>query len=224
MKAFHFAAMAFALLAGCGPWSTSPPATCDAYSCPSTWTDTSGVTPYADFLIDAGAAIELPQTTLGITTNGQGDWVLAWQGDRFAHQFHGTVYCSATCQIAYARFDGAYPGDSAQITAPNRIDFQGVTNAAVPQNLLIRMVPAQGVSFDLYIDNKPAIYDVVFPSNGYLATTDAMPFTLWPSTLPRPRDSKMDKAPSFVAKPPKDGVERVITVAAPPANSQSADK
>ena len=84
------------------------------------------------------------------------------------------------------------------------------------------MLPAHGVSFDLYIDNQPAIGDVVFPSNGYLATTDKMPFTLWPSTLPR--DTKTDKAPSFVAKPPKDGVERVITVAAPQGDSQQADK
>ncbi|HND12262.1 MAG TPA: hypothetical protein PLY80_17605, partial [Pseudomonadota bacterium] len=83
MKALHFAAMAFALLAGCGPWSTSSH-TCVGHSCGSTWSGGGGLptTQYSTFIIDAGAAIQLPQTTLGITTNGTGDWVLAWQGER----------------------------------------------------------------------------------------------------------------------------------------------
>lgn len=222
MKALHFAAMAFALLAGCGPWSTSSH-TCVGHSCGSTWSGGGGLptTQYSTFIIDAGAAIQLPQTTLGITTNGTGDWVLAWQGDTYAHQFHGSITCPTSCQIAYARFDNAYPGDSAQITGTNQIVFQGVTNAAVPQNLLFRMTQ-QPVTFDLYIDNQPAIGEAVFASQGALSTTDTMPFSLVSSNVAY--EGKTDRAPSFVSKPPQDGVERVTTVAAPPASSQSVDK
>ena len=162
-----------------------------------------------------------PKTLLGITTNGTGDWVLAWQGDTYAHQFHGSITCPTSCQIAYARFDNAYPGDSAQITGTNQIVFQGVTNAAIPQNLLFRMTQ-QPVTFDLYIDNQPAIGEAVFASQGALSTTDTMPFSLVSSNVAY--EGKTDRAPSFVSKPPQDGVERVTTVAAPPASSQSVDK
>ncbi len=223
MKIQSLAAMAFALLAGCGPWSSGPRQCTGSYGCGNTWSGGGGLptTQYSTFVIDAGAAIQLPQSTLGITTNGQGDWVLAWQGDRYAHQFEGSITCPAGCQIAYARFDNAYPGDSAQITAQNQIAFNGVTNAAVPQNLLFRLT-AQPVTFDLYIDGQPAIGATVFASEGALSTTDSMPFSLVSSNVAF--SGKTDKAPAHVPKLPEDGVERVITVAAPPVSSQSVDK
>jgi len=222
MKIQSLAAMAFALLAGCGPWSSTRHQ-CTGYNCGSTWTGGGGLptTQYSTFVIDAGAAIQLPQRTLGITTNGQGDWVLAWQGDAFAHQFEGAITCAPGCQIAYARFDNAYPGDSATITAQDQIIFNGVTNAAVPQNLLFRMTH-EPVTFDLHIDGQPAIGEVVYASQGVLSTTDSMPFSLVSSNLAY--SDKIDKAPEFVSKPPKDGVERVITVSAPPVSSTSVDK
>ncbi|HND13117.1 MAG TPA: hypothetical protein PLY80_21905, partial [Pseudomonadota bacterium] len=75
---------------------------------------------------------------------------------------------------------------------------------------------------DLYIDTQPAIGEAVFASQGALSTTDTMPFSLVSSNVAY--EGKTDRAPSFVAKPPQDGVERVTTVAAPPASSQSVDK
>jgi hypothetical protein len=222
MKALHFAAMALALLTGCGNWTTSSH-TCVGRSCGSTWNGGGGLptTAYTTFVIDSGAAIELPQATLGITTNGQGGWVLAWQGDRYQRQFNGTITCPTMCSISYARFDGAYPGDSAQITGSNQIAFQGVTSAAVPQNLLFQM-SHQPVTFDLYIDGHPAIGTVVFASQGVLSTTDTMPFSLVSDN--EAYVGKTEKAPSFVAKPPKDDTERSITVAAPPLDEKKQDK
>ena len=223
MKIQQLAAMAFALLAGCGPWSTSSHQCTGAYGCGGVWTGGGGLptTQYSTFIVDAGAAIQLPQATLGITTNGSGDWVLAWQGDRYARQFEGSITCPAGCQIAYARFDNAYPGDSAQVTAQNQIVFNGVTNAAVPQNLLFRMT-AQPVTFDLYIDGQPAIGSTVFASYGALSTTDTMPFSLVSSNAAY--SGKTEKAPAHAPKVPEDGVERVTTVAAPQGDSQQADK
>ena len=220
MKVQLFATMAFALLAGCGPWSSS---TCVGRQCGRNWTGGGGLPPsqYESYVIDAGAAIELPQATLGITTNGQGDWVLAWQGDAYQRQFEGSITCPASCQISYARFDGSFAGGSAQITGTNQIAFDGVTSAAVPQNLLFRM-SQQPVTFDLYIDGQPAIGATVFASYGVLSTTDSMPFSLVSSNVAY--SGKTDKAPAFAPKLPKDGVERVITVAAPPVSSKSEDK
>ena len=68
MKVQLFATMAFALLAGCGPWSSS---TCVGRQCGRNWTGGGGLPPsqYESYVIDAGAAIELPQATLGNTTH-----------------------------------------------------------------------------------------------------------------------------------------------------------
>lgn len=222
MKAMHFAAMAVALLAGCGNWHTTSH-TCVGRGCGTTWNGGGGLPPssYTTFVIDAGAAIELPQATLGITTNGQGGWVLAWQGDRYPRHFTGSISCPAMCSVSYARFDGAYPGDSAQVVGGNQIVFEGVTNAAVPQNLLFQM-SHQPVTFDLFIENQPAIGSVVFASEDVLSTTDTMPFSLVSDNVAY--TGKTDKAPSFVAKPPKGDAEHVITVAAPPLNETKLDK
>ena len=91
----------------------------------------------------------------------------------------------------------------------------------MPQNLLFRM-SQQPVTFDLYIDGQPAIGATVFASYGVLSTTDSMPFSLVSSNVAY--SGKTDKAPAFAPKLPKDGVERVITVAAPPVSSKSEDK
>jgi hypothetical protein len=213
MRNLMFAALA--LLAGCGGSYRDP-----YYRPTSTpYQGTPGPLPVGTtFIIDANAAIELPQTTLGITTNGRA-WILAWQGDAYPHQFQGSITCPVGCQFEYARFDNAYPGDSAQLTALNQIAFQGVSNAAVPQSLLFS-ANAQPITFDLYIDGQPAIADVVFPSEGRLATTDVMPFSLQSDNAAF--SGTVKRAPEFVAKPPKDGqAESIVTISPPKAEQNT---
>jgi hypothetical protein len=222
MKTLVLSALALSLVgvAGCGGSRHR----CNGYNyqCPGTYTPTPGQPPVSDpntFLIDAGAAIELPQATLGITTNGR-DWVLAWQGDAYPRQFHGAITCAVGCVITGARYDNPGPGDTAVVTAQNQLQFTGYTDAIAPQNLVFSAT-GQPMTFDLYIENTPAVGRVVFPSQGYLATTDAMPFSLISSNATG-FAKKIDRAPQFVPKPPEDGqAEHIITVSAPTPKTEA---
>lgn len=225
MRTLVLSALALSLVgvSGCGRHR------CDGYTyqCPTTYTPTPGQPPLSDpntFVIVPGAAIELPQATLGITTNGR-DWVLAWQGDAYPRQFHGAITCAVGCVITGARYDNPGPGDTAVLTAQNQLQFTGYTDAIAPQNLVFSAT-AQPMQFDLYIENTPAVGRVVFPSvddynRGYLATSDVMPFSLISSNATA-FSKKIDKAPQFVPKPPEDGqAEHIITVRAPTPKTEA---
>jgi hypothetical protein len=172
-----------------------------------------------DYLIDAGSAVSPPLGTFAITTNGQGDWILGWQGDAVQHSFTGNVYCPVGCDLS-AVFTNALPGDSVNTVADNHVGFDAVTDASVRQALNISTNPTAGpenpVTFDLYIDGVPAIDPyVVFPSGGQLATSEIMPFNLVPSTAVFA--DKADLAPLF--KMPKEKAGQTFTLQAPPPRS-----
>lgn len=207
-----------AAISGCGRSSR-----CGGYGyqCSAPITPPPGQPAYTDpntFLIDANAAIELPQATLGITTNGR-DWVLAWQGDAYPRRFEGAITCAVGCVITGARFDNPGFGDSVALTAQNQLQFDGYTDAIAPQNLVFSAT-AQPMQFDLYIEGTPAVGRVVFPSQGYLATTDVMPFSLVTSNVGF--NKKIERAPEFVPRPPEKGqAEHIITVRAPAPKTEA---
>src|SRR5262245_23033329 len=73
------------------------------------------------FQIDRGASVQLPANAYGITTDGNG-WVAAWQGDRAARNFTGSICLPLGCVFEYARFDNATLGDSVS-TDGNCLNF-----------------------------------------------------------------------------------------------------
>ena len=108
------------------------------------------------------------------------------------------------------------------LTAQNQLQFTGYTDAIAPQNLVFSAT-GQPMTFDLYIENTPAIGRVVFPSQGYLATTDTMPFSLISSNAAFGK--KTERAPQFVPKPPEDGqAEHIITVRAPTPKTEAGSQ
>jgi hypothetical protein len=215
MKKLSLAALVF--LAACGVRSSS------SYYGPRTYSggglppDPPGVPSSApDYLIDSGAAVQPPFGTYAITTNGQGDWILGWQGDNTQHQFTGDIYCPVGCDMT-AVFTNALPGDSIRTIANNHVGFDGVTGPEIRQAMNISTFATGGpdspVTFDLYIDGRPAINPyVVFSSGRQLATSDLMPFNLVPDTAVFA--DQADLAPLF--KMPKDKEGKTFTLPAPP--------
>jgi hypothetical protein len=178
---------ALALLAGCGfgggsRWRSGTTYTGAQPSFPT------AVSSAPDYWIDAGASIAPQIGTYGITTNGQGDWIIGWQGDAYKRRFTGNVYCEVGCDIDSATFLNALPGDVVTTVANNHIGFDAVTDASVRQQLNIALVQAPGqrpwaITFDLAIDGVPAVDPyTVFSSGGQLATTQVMPVSLIPNT------------------------------------------
>src|SRR5262245_36940762 len=94
--------IALALLAGCSFRGTT------TYHSGNTYTGTLPPSPVPgnppDYLIDANYPLTPPIGVYGITTNGQGDWYIEWQGDSGTHNFQGDVYCPAGCDIVIAKF------------------------------------------------------------------------------------------------------------------------
>ena len=169
-----------------------------------------------DYLIDAGAGVQPPLGTYAITTNGQGDWILGWQGDQVQHHFTGDVYCPVGCTLT-ALFDMALPGDSVNTIANNHVGFDAVTDASVRQSLSIATTSTGGpevpMTWVLFIDGHPAVNPyVVFSSAGRLATSDISPFNLVPSTYVQAKDAEL--APMF--KMPKDKEGKTFNLPAPP--------
>lgn len=172
MKKLLLVALALPLLVGCGRYrqprsyaGTIPPAN------PTFPASTP------DYLIDAGAGVEAPLGTYQITTNGE-DWILGWMGDGLAHRFTGDVYCPVGCTFEYAVFDNLMLGDAVSNVANNHLGFDAVTDHTVRQQLTFG-APLQPITFNLYIDGRPAInQEVYFPSGGYAAYADVMPFNL----------------------------------------------
>ena len=170
------------------------------------------------FVIDAGAGGVADPDTYGITTDGN-VWRLTWLGDSYPHRFRGTIVCPAGCQFSYARFDNAYPGDTVVIDG-DQVTFDAVTDAAVPQTLDLA-APLQPLTYDLYIDNQPAIGAVVFQSQDVRSTTDVMPFALYSDNAGFSVGHKTSLAPQFISQLPKDAAGRTVMVA-PPAPASSA--
>jgi hypothetical protein len=215
MKKLSLAALVF--LAACGIRGGS------TYQGPRTYSgnlppDPPGVpTSTPDYLIDSGAGVNPPFGTFAVTTNGQGDWILGWQGDAGTHHFTGDFYCPVGCDLA-AVFANALPGDSVNTIANNHVGFDAVTDASVRQSLNISTIARSGpenpVTFDLFIDGRPATNPyVVFSSGGQLATSDIMPFNLVPDTAVFAEQA--DLAPLF--KMPKDKEGKTFTLQAPPS-------
>lgn len=225
MKKLSLAALVF--LAACGIRSSSSYYGPRGYQGNPLPPDPPGVPPSTpDYLIDAGAAVQPPLGTYAITTNGQGDWILGWQGDAVQHHFTGDIYCPVGCDMA-AVFANALPGDSIRTIANNHVGFDAVTDASVRQAMNIANNATSGpdspVTFDLYIDGRPAINPyVVFSSGGQLATSDLMPFNLVPSTAVFAEQA--DLAPLY--KKPKEMGDKTFTLQAPPprVGSSTASK
>ena len=176
MNKLLLAALALPFLVGCGLRSSR-------YSQPRGYTGTippanptfPASTP--DYLIDAGVDVESPLGTYAITTNGQ-DWILGWQGDGLAHRFTGDVYCPAGCTFEYAVFSNLTLGDSISNLANNHLGFDAVTDHSLRQGLTFGS-PLQPITFNLFIDGRPAVQqEVYFPSGGYSAYADVLPFNL----------------------------------------------
>lgn len=213
---------ALVLLAGCGVSSRSSYRNGSNYVPPSGTTlppsppEVPPSTP--DYLIDANADVgNVPFTTYAITTNGV-DWILGWEGDAVAHSFTGDVYCPVGCKFEYAQFQNALPGDSVNSIADNHIGFDAQTDANVRQVLLFA-APLQPITFDLFIDGRPAadqsVNGVVFPSGGQLATSYISPFNLVSSNAQFA--DQADLAPLFT--PPKDKGSATFSLRAPAPRS-----
>jgi hypothetical protein len=188
-------ALSLAAVAGCGNYSSSR---CGGYRYQCT-------APVAtnQYLIDAGAAFDLPENAIGIATDGIG-WTVTWQGDSFPRRFSGSVSCPPGCVITQATVPPA---------AQNQIVFDDVSVAFDPGSFSFR-ANLQPVTFDLYIDGVPAVGNSVFVSRGLLSTTEFMPFHL--ATQGSFVANKELKAPLFVPKPPEeDRAESVVSVRAP---------
>lgn len=216
---------ALALLAGCGGGGRVSYGNGRNYVPPSGTTlpprnpEVPVTTP--DYLIDANADVgNVPLTTYAITTNGV-DWILGWQGDAFAHSFTGDVYCPVGCKFEYAQFQNALPGDSVNSIADNHIGFDAQTDANVRQVLLFA-APVQPITFDLFIDGRPAadqsVNGVVFPSGGQLATSYISPFNLVSDNAQFSAQAEL--APLFT--PPKDKGSATFTLRAPAQRSEAA--
>lgn len=215
---------AIALLAGCGSGRVSyyhgsnyvPPS---GTQLPPSPPEVPQGTPA--YLIDANADVgDVALSTYAITTNGT-DWILGWQGDVQAHNFHGDVYCPVGCKFEYAHFQNALPGDSVNSIADNHVGFDAVTDANVRQVLLFA-APLQPITFDLYIDNVPAAspdYNaVVFPSGGQLATSTISPFNLVSSNAQFADQAEL--APLYTR--PKDKGTESFTLRAPAPRTEAA--
>src|SRR5262245_28577191 len=111
----------------------------------------------SDYAIDSGAAISPPLGRYGLTTNGDGDWILAWTSDIGSKHFTGDVYCPVGCDLN-AVFQNALPGDSINTLANNHVGFDAVADASVPQQLNIATngLTQNPLTLDLYIDGVPA--------------------------------------------------------------------
>lgn len=197
MNKLLLAALALPFLVGCGLRSSR-------YSQPRGYTGTippanptfPASTP--DYLIDAGADVDSPLGTYAITTNGQ-DWILGWQGDGLAHRFTGDVYCPAGCTFEYAVFDNLTLGDTISNLANNHLGFDAVTDHSLRQQLTFGS-PLQPITFNLFIDGRPAVQqEVFFPSGGYAAYADVMPFNLVSSNATFA--AAADLAPEATLKP-----------------------
>ncbi len=201
---------ALALLAGCGFHSSSH----YDYGYPSPPVQTYPGQPagVSAFIVDAGAGVVADPNTFGITTDGN-VWRLTWLGDAYPRHFFGTVTCPAGCQFGYARFVNAYPGDSVTVQG-DRVTFDAVTNAAVPQTLDLQ-APLQPLTYDLFIDDYEATGAVVFQSQGIRSTTDVMPFALYSDNAGFKTEGKTTVAPQFISQLPKGDTSRTVMVAAP---------
>lgn len=213
MNKLLLAALTLPLLVGCGRRYYQP----NPYQC----TVNCGTLPVeaTSFLIDAGAGVDSGYGYFAVTTNGEGDWYIGWQGDGLAHRYTGDIYAPSTARIAQAVFTNANIGDSVNQVAPNHFGFDAVTDHSVRQTLQISTLPINGaeqpMAFDLYIDGQAAIGAVVFPSGGQVGTTDRMPFSLV-------SDNAAFSADAEIAPEAKKQVGVVTTLAAPVARPSQA--
>lgn len=130
----------------------------------------------APFPIDPGVGVQLYADSYAITTNGT-DWILAWTGDVDFHEFYGEMISPDGSTLAITGSDGLYAGDTVDQVDVNRVAFDGITDGNNVQLVQVS-ANAQPVRFNIYIDGVPAVYAVVFPSGGFEATSDIMPFDL----------------------------------------------
>ena len=189
--------LAFALptLVACGPVGYRHGRTYNNGTVPAAY---PGYDSAPDYLIDAGAGVDSPIGTYAVTTNGR-DWYLGWQGDGLAHRFTGNVYCPVGCTFENPRFDNLMVGDTVTSIANNHLGFDAVTDYTGRQFLSFGAA-LQPITFDLAIDGHPAInQEVFFPSGGYVAYADIMPFNLVSSNATFA--SGADLAPEAVLKP-----------------------
>jgi hypothetical protein len=192
-------ALSLAAAAGCGGSYYSNPQ-CGSYSYPCQEVYDSN-----HYIIDAGAALELPQNAIGIATDGVG-WTVTWQGDRFARRFQGTISGPPGSVITQS---------TVPPSGPNQIIFDDVSVALDPGTIQFR-INAQPVLFDLYIDGAPAVGNTVFVSGGDLGTTNYMPFYLSTTRISRTFGKDATVAPQFTPKAPEEGQAETTFTVRPP--------
>lgn len=191
-------ALSLAAAAGCGgSYYSNQQCGSYRYPCPEVYDSNH-------YIIDAGAALTLPQNAIGIATDGIG-WTVTWQGDQVPRRFQGTI--------------SGPPGSViTQATVPpvgaNQIAFDDFSVAGDPGTIQFH-INAQPLLFDLYIDGVQAIGNTVFVSGGGLGTTHYMPFYLSTAGA-RTFGKDATKAPQYEPKAPPEGqVETTFTVRPP---------
>lgn len=219
MRSAIFATMM--LLAGCGTYQTSTYTTTpySDYQPPPTHTypnEPAGATAY---VIDPNAGVVAEPASYAITTSDGTVWRLAWLGDQYQRSYHGTISCPTGCAFGYGRFVNPETGDTVTVTN-NDLTFDWVSDASTVQYLDFS-APVQPLTFDLYIDNTPAIQAVLFMSGGVRSTTDVMPFALYDAaTAGFSVGGKTKLAPQFVSKLP--GTTTQAVTVAPPERASAA--
>lgn len=163
--------LALALLSGCGVTYYDPNPVPRPGPGPGPG---NGQQDVALFPIDPGEGVDMPERSYAITTNGR-QWTLAWTGDQAVHEFSGQVLSGAA--ISGVLFEGAFAGDRVTQPAAGQVDFAAATDGGTVQSVTLT---SQGdpLRFNLFIDGRPAVYQVVFSSLGVPSTTDEMPFDL----------------------------------------------
>jgi hypothetical protein len=173
--------------------------------------------------IDGGVGVVAPLGGYSISTNGQGDWTVGWQGDALPHNYHGDIFCPDGCLLT-ATFLNALPGDSVNSVAPNHVGFDGQTDASVRQELDIATggTNDQPVIFQLFIDGLDARfpsspYSSFFTSRGATAQADANPFAL--VITGTTFSDKLKQAPMYTPPPGT----KTFTLSAPAPRSGQAN-